>query len=543
MIGVVGPAGSKDVVCEFFELFKTPWEFWRPDADYDVVIHADATAPPPPAPLVIVYGAEATAFDRQHGRLPGRLRLAPTLRHGQQRIPIYGRCVTIPSSGGAAPVVLADTDEAVAQVFRDGACTRVRVGYELFHEVAYLLTTGQTPVNAAVPTLDAHIAFLRSCILDSGLPVVEIPPTPPGHPFVVCLTHDVDHPAIRLHWFDHTMLGFLHRAVVGSLVGLCTGRTRPAAVRRNLVAALTLPLVHLGLMKDFWGTFDRYLEIERGLGSTFFVIPVRRQPGRTVSGKAPWMRASSYGAADIAPKLSGIHAAGAEIGVHGIDAWIDAASGTDERSRVSCVTGTPADGVRMHWLYWDEGAPRRLEDAGFGYDSTFGYNETVGFRAGTLQAFRPIGARHLLEVPLTIMDTALFYPSRGNLAPEQAKSVVRALAECAEYHGGVLTINWHDRSLEPERLWGGFYEDLLQDLKRRAPWFATMSEAAAWFRLRRSARFEPVAHDPEATRVTLAADRAAGLPGLTLRVHRSRTSFTDRAVGGAVDAGRAVSAA
>ena len=37
--------------------------------------------------------------------------------------------------------------------------------------------------------------------------------------------------------------------------------------------------------------------------------------------------------------------------------------------------------------------------------------------------------------------------------------------------GGTLTINWHDRSLAPERLWGEFYSDLIQDLKNRGAWF------------------------------------------------------------------------
>ena len=29
MIGVIANPADHDVVCEFFELFKTPWEFYR----------------------------------------------------------------------------------------------------------------------------------------------------------------------------------------------------------------------------------------------------------------------------------------------------------------------------------------------------------------------------------------------------------------------------------------------------------------------------------------------------------------------------------
>ena len=107
----------------------------------------------------------------------------------------------------------------------------------------------------------------------------------------------------------------------------------------------------------------------------------------------------------------------------------------------------------MHWLYFDEEAPARLDRAGFSYDSTVGYNETIGFRAGTAQAFKPFQAERMLELPLHIMDTALFYPSYMNLSSKQAEKAIDPLIENVARFGGALTINWHDRSLAPERLW------------------------------------------------------------------------------------------
>ena len=38
MIGVIAKAGQVGVVEEFFELFKTPWELYRPGQVYDVII-------------------------------------------------------------------------------------------------------------------------------------------------------------------------------------------------------------------------------------------------------------------------------------------------------------------------------------------------------------------------------------------------------------------------------------------------------------------------------------------------------------------------
>jgi hypothetical protein len=519
MIGVVTRIEERDVAREFFELFKTPWELWRPDGCYEVVIDDGAASHHPLAKLVVIYGSQATAFDHERKTLPGPQRSNVMLSDKGDRIPVYGKCVAFPGAT-SSPLVLEDTRESAVSVTRSDGSIFVRIGYDLFHEIGFLLTQGQPPTHAAIPTLERHIAFLRNCILSSGIPLVEIPPIPEGYRFMVCLTHDVDHPFIRLHKFDHTMVGFLYRAVVGSLIGLCTRRVGPATLRRNWTAALLLPFVHLGWAKDFWSEFDRYLEIDKGLGSTFFVIPVRNRPGRTIDGEAPRMRASSYGVSDIAEKVLTLLDAGCEIALHGIDAWLDSASGLEERQLISRATGTSTLGTRMHWLFWDERAPERLEEAGFSYDSTLGYNDTVGFRAGTMQAFKPITARRLLELPLIIMDTALFYPSYLNLTPEAAMQAVRPLVDDAERYGGALTINWHDRSLAPERLWGEVYTEFVDELRRRAAWFPTAAGAAAWFRRRRSTVFASVCREDTAIQVIVSTDRAEEAPGLTLRVHR-----------------------
>ena len=93
----------------------------------------------------------------------------------------------------------------------------MRIGYDLFSEIRTLLTQGQPPANADMPALELHIAFLRDLIIGHGIRLIEVPPVPDGHSFIACLTHDVDHPSIRQHKWDHTIFGFLYRAVFGSL--------------------------------------------------------------------------------------------------------------------------------------------------------------------------------------------------------------------------------------------------------------------------------------------------------------------------------------
>jgi hypothetical protein len=173
-----------------------------------------------------------------------------------------------------------------------------------------------------------------------------------------------------------------------------------------------------------------------------------------------------------------------------------------------------ATGIRMHWLYFDANSPRCLEDAGYGYDSTCGYNEAVGFRAGTLQPFRPPSVKTLLELPLAIMDSALFSSRRMNLDRRQAYQLCVPIVAAARRFGGALVLNWHERSLAPERLWGDFYVKLLRLIAEDARvWFTTAGRAVEWFRWRRTIRFIRTTEG-----FTLCAAASPG-PAAILRIH------------------------
>jgi hypothetical protein len=520
MIGVLAKTEDHDVVREFFELFKTPWEFYRRDRRYDVVLAtSDADVRDARARLVLVYaGAPLPIGPAVEGTAatPRRPSRVLTRRDGS-RIPIYGAGRTFADGGDLL------TDEgsgrAAATVVSSTNSVLVRIGYDLLGEIRTAFTVGQPAAQAGIPVVEAHIALMRDLVVEYAAPLIEIPPVPAGHPFIACLTHDVDHASIRLHRWDHTMFGFLYRAILGTLINVLRGRVPLRDLWINWLVVLKLPLVHLGLARDFWNAFDRYLEIDGAAASTFFVIPFRGRPGGTTAGSAPGRRASRYGASDIADQIRRLVSAGAHVGVHGIDAWRDSAKGREELDHVSKVTGDQELGVRMHWLYFDDASPALLEKAGFAFDSTSGYNETVGYRAGTTQVFKPLSAIRLLELPLHVMDTALFYASHLHLDHEAAADRMRSIVDATLRYGGVLTVNWHDRSIAPERLWGRFYRKLLDDLKGRNAWFATAPRAVAWFRARRSARIEVATDASGSPRARVSVDPAADLPGLRLRIH------------------------
>jgi hypothetical protein len=515
MIEVFAQDEEQPVVREFFELFKTPWEFARAGSKMDVAICSRAEIPQTGAKLVLIFGGETNSFDRANGiqiRLQGSKK---NLSHDGRRLPIYGNCAAFIKSADAT-LTVEDSGESALLEITVGGQTFIRIGYDLFQEIQRLLTSGQPVIHAHIPAFEMHIALLRSLIVGHSIPLIEIPSVPEGHDFIVCLTHDVDHVGIRNHKFDHTIFGFLYRATIGSAIDFFKGEKTLKQVGVNWKAALSLPFVHLGIAEDFWFQFDRYIEIEKGLPSTFFVIPKKGEPGLDAGGQRPAKRAVSYDVDELAEILKKLEATGHEIGVHGIEAWRDGAKGREELEHISRLTGVAEPGVRMHWLFFDERSPAFLENAGFSYDSTVGYNETVGYRAGTTQVFKLLQTTQLLELPMHVMDTALFYPSYLNLSSKEAEEMVFSLVENMVRFGGVLTVNWHDRSIAPERLWDGFYIWLLTELKAKDAWFATAAKTVSWFRKRRSATFKQT----ENGRIKIHDGGNDGLPGLRVRIFR-----------------------
>jgi hypothetical protein len=522
MLGVIADPGEQREVQEFFELFKTPWEFYRADRQYDVILCAGDRPVGATAKVVLLYaGSKLQADDRQRIRTARKGEHSSILSWHGNRIPIYGDAITFQGRGNVL-LIQEDSNECAAYLEDSPDGMLARIGYDLFGEIRALLTAGQPTANAHLPAVDLHIAFLRNLITGCGVPLVEIPPVPQGYQFVACLTHDVDHPSLRQHKLDYTIAGFLLRASVGSLIEAFLGRISIRDAARNWLAIIKLPLVHMGLAKDFWHDFDdRYLKLEKDLPSTFFLIPRKNYAGKRVGGLAPALRAARYEAKELADTILRLRAAGREIGLHGIDAWLDSSEGSEELQEIRGLTGVAEIGVRMHWLYFNEQSPMALEKADATYDSTIGYNETVGYRVGTTQVYKPLEAERLLELPMHAMDTALFYLSYLGLSPRKASTRLRQLTDNVVQFGGCFTVNWHDRSLAPERLWGGCYGELIQDMKSRRAWFATGGQAVSWFRKRRSAAFVTDSREPNALRVEVAHDQGSGLPGLRLRTHKA----------------------
>ena len=499
-------AADLKVAAEFFELFKTPWEPYRKGGSYPVVLSAGPGAPAPEARLAVLYGVDA----------PRAPRTSPVvLRYRGTLFPVYGGCSSLAGSGD--PIIRRDgAEEVFARRTSGHGSSTVRIGYDLFAEVRLLLTAGQPVEHAAIPTLEIHVSILRDMIVEAGVPLAEIPPVPPGRQFILCLTHDVDFAGIRFHGADRTLAGFVYRASIGSLLRFLRGELALRKLLRNLLAVLSLPLVYLGLAKDFFNQFEDYLRLEGPRRSTFFLVPYKNVDGGSPEGRSSGGRATRYDVGDVGREIGMLLAKGCEVGLHGLDAWHDRGEAKAERERIREAAATAPAGVRMHWLFWSDSTPSVLEDAGFSYDSTCGYNERVGFRAGTTQVFRPLGVARLLELPLHIQDTALFFARRMNLGRREGLREIERIVDRTRESGGVLTVNWHDRSVGPERHWDDAYRHLLS-LAEGAAWTATAAEAVQWFANRRLATFSEV--DLAHGRVRMTCPESRAVPGLKLRLY------------------------
>ena len=510
--------GDLGVAREFFELFKTPWEPATPGRTYAALLTTVETDTRPyGADVVIAYGSDVRAGDAHTATLrPGDA--AEVLWDGN-RIPIYGSVLTVE---GVSRIDASCAGRSVDwERWNNGQLVH-RVGYDLLAEVRQLITVGQPAAWALCPTLEMHIAMLRSLLVHAGASFVEVPPRPQGYDFACCLTHDLDFFGIRRHSHDLTLLGFVYRGTVGTLIDLVRGRRSWREALKNWAAVVTLPLVFAGLRRDFWHPIDDYAGIELPEHSTFFVVPFRGRPGVSPDGAVVRLRAVGYQASDVADDLPRARARGSEIALHGLDAWRDSSAAALERREVAAAAGEMPCGVRMHWLYFDQDSPARLEDAGFTYDSTWGYNDAVGYRAGTAQAFQLPGTRSLIELPMAIMDSALLFPDRMNLTSGAALKLSETIVGHATRFGGVLVINWHDRSLAPERLWNESYRLLLRQVNRgNRVWFATAGQAVAWYRWRRSIRFT---RQPNSAAVIVTAGECdPSLPAAVLKRYDATT--------------------
>src|ERR1043166_887520 len=177
MIAVIARREENPIVEEFFELFKTPWEYFVPNKRYDVVLTTGDMPVESDAKLVLIYCSQPIPWDAKGGVVPDRWLRNSMIQIGEETMPIYGHLTTFQSVHRCV-ANLAGHIESIGVEVKLGGTKHIRMGYDLFAEVAFLLSQGQPAENALFPTLDLHIAGLRRMVTEAGVSLVEIPCSP-----------------------------------------------------------------------------------------------------------------------------------------------------------------------------------------------------------------------------------------------------------------------------------------------------------------------------------------------------------------------------
>ena len=378
---------------------------------------------------------------------------------------------------------------------------------DIFSKIAGLLNTGAEHLHE--PVCDTLLDTLRQELKKYTL-LVEIPPAPWGHPYMVALTHDVDLTSAReCRW-----------ATVGYAAFQCLKQGK-------IGTGLRLGLARMGLGEDPWALFDRWKTCEEELDvrSTFYFVPRKGDPGT----RAHPYRAVRYDVKEKTDVLHDLENGGWEAGVHGLDNWTDAGSGKNERTFLEPQTAFP--GNRTHWLLFDKSSWKSLDSAGYSYDTTFGYNDDIGFRAGTLQAYQPRDVKNLLELPLHIQDLGLFgkfcWAPAGSgwkkipclhLSEPEATARCDRILDAAKIYGGAVTILWHYENLIPPRDFSGFFGGLIKRAKADGAWVTTAGEVAGWFRERREREIDADTQGNLLT-IRIPSSTTGQTPPVRVRVH------------------------
>src|SRR5579862_7239387 len=130
MIGVIAEPAEHSAVREFFELFKTPWEFYRGDRRYDVVLCAGDGQPGATAKLMVIYAGRRTYFDDQQRIHTGQQRKnACVLSYRENQIPVYRDTITFSTTQNKL-LTDEDSQECTAYVDLSGDNVTARIGYD-----------------------------------------------------------------------------------------------------------------------------------------------------------------------------------------------------------------------------------------------------------------------------------------------------------------------------------------------------------------------------------------------------------------------------
>jgi peptidoglycan/xylan/chitin deacetylase (PgdA/CDA1 family) len=280
--------------------------------------------------------------------------------------------------------------------------------------------------------------------------------------FSICLTHDVDRVRKTFQYVTHD----LRRGRFRNLSGLWASRD-PYWMIPDLMA----------------------LEDSYGVRSTFFFLEESLRP-HPLEPRSWVLSLGRYRFDEpaIAEMIRKLDAEGWEIGLHGSYRSFQCLELLRrEKARLEAVLGKPVIGIRQHYLNLEVPDTWKLQRrAGLLYDASFGYTRSLGWRDGRYQPFIDPDS-NMVVIPLVIMECNVL--GRGN-TPQEEWAICERLLDEAEQQSALLSVLWHQRIFNDREFpgWGGLYEQIIKEGKRRGAQFLTCRQV-----------YEPVAARAESS--------------------------------------------
>ncbi len=328
------------------------------------------------------------------------------------------------------------------------------------------------------PYIDDIIHQTTEDYLVNNQGTIKLPKYPESKPFAICLTHDVD----NINYYP--ALSILFRAInrYSKCKTISVEATQLIILKtiKDMLTHSTKYLHHLD--------FNNFIELEERLGfkSTFYCFAEELPNPHYYDSYYKYSDRVCYKDKPIQFKdlLKEIHTSGWDIGLHGsYNSAFDLESLRFEKQSLEQSLGMDIQSTRQHWMHYSiNKTPQFHDKLGFKSDSTLGFNRHIGFRSGTshphmLWDIQKNSQYNYWEIPLHIMDGALFYANALELNEEMAINNCLKMMDRVEAVGGVLTVNWHPDHLNKQRFWS-VYLELLQEARRRNAWGCSAAELA-----------------------------------------------------------------
>jgi hypothetical protein len=282
--------------------------------------------------------------------------------------------------------------------------------------------------------------------------------------FTFFLTHDID----RIKYYNLNTLIY----TIKLLFGLSQSEKKKYFLIKELFR-IGIKMINIFDTEDPYWNFNTLCEKEKKMGirSTYFFLPKDQKHVDAYY---------SFKDRKIRTLMKFLVDEGHEIGLHGTVRSHNSPEALNHNINEFCSSsGQNRTGIRQHRLMWQHPATAiNHEKAGIAYDSTLGFAAHEGFRNSYCHPFRlfDFDNNRMLsywEIPLTVMDSTLFYNRK--LTTEEANFSVRDLLMEIIRFNGIFTLLWHNSYLNEDDVPGinMFYDNLLKFVVAENPEIST----------------------------------------------------------------------